>query len=101
KTLERLDRSRVERHILDVSAYLKDCITERWGIAALYSPKDDERLRSGITAFNPFRDPRAGLNEEKFATFVGLLEQAYGIVVRYTRFNVAGSPAAQHAIRIC
>ena len=53
-----------------LSAYLKERIAEIWGVASLYSPKDDPKLVSALTSFNPFRNPTDILNSTKSGQFV-------------------------------
>ncbi len=97
---ESIGRDRIEQHILGLSAYLKERIAEQWGEAALYSPHDDARLVTGLSSFNPFRNPDDAFKEKRFQTFLARLESEHHIVVKYTEFEIAGTPAPHYAIRI-
>jgi selenocysteine lyase/cysteine desulfurase len=96
---DRIGRGRIERHLLDLSAHLKELIVDRWGESSVYSPRTDARLCSAITTFTPFR-PSDRHDASRCATFVSRLRDEYGVVIRDVTFAVAGSPAPHCALRI-
>jgi selenocysteine lyase/cysteine desulfurase len=101
ETWDRIGRSRIEKHILSLSAYLKEYVAQIWGQESLYSPKDDSRLHSAITVFNPFSQlANAGGDESRIKTFVARLESEYSIVVRYTRLPSPTDEVPYFGIRI-
>lgn len=100
ETWDKIGRKSIEEHILGLSAYLKERIAEHWGEAALYSPHNDPRLATGLSSFNPFREPDDAFNTHRFEEFVARLESEHRIVVKHTQFRVAGEPAVRHAVRI-
>jgi isopenicillin-N epimerase len=100
ETWDRIGRDVIERHVLGLSAHVKERIAAHWGDTALFSPYDDTRLCSALTAFNPFRRTDDVHDEMLFKTFVALLRRNYNLVAKYTRFFVPGDRTPQHAIRI-
>ncbi len=97
---DRIGRDRIQEHVLELSAYAKDLIAERWGVDSLYSPKDDPRLVCGLTSFAPFRDPRDVHDAQRTATLVARLKDEHGIVIRTSDFPVPGSARPHQAVRI-
>lgn len=104
---DRIGRDVIQSHDLTLSAYLKTKIVERWGVANLYSPKDDPELVSALTSFSPFHAANAAISTGQSAaetaqstTFVTRLREEYGIVIRNTAVPVIGSPAPHHPLRI-
>ncbi len=97
---DRLGRKDIEHHSLGLAARLKDKIAERWGIGALYSPKDDPRLVSAITAFNPFVHPADAHSLDKANAFVTRMHDEHKITIRTTIVPIAGAPAPSNAIRV-
>jgi selenocysteine lyase/cysteine desulfurase len=97
---DKVGRAGIEKYLLELGLYLKERIAEQWGIDSLYSPKDDARLLTAITAFNPFRRGEDALDSRKFETFVTLMRKEHHIVVRQTEFPVAGARGLHQAIRI-
>lgn len=100
QTWDRLGRKRIEEHLLELSAYLKQRISEFWGDAALYSPSDDPRLATALTTFNPFRKQDDAFDGDRFEEFVNRLQSEFQIVVKHTQFFVADEAAERHAVRI-
>lgn len=97
-----IGRKKIETYDLALSAYLKERIVERWGVGALYSPKDDPKLVSAMTSFNPFRTPADIMDGRKAEQFVGRMQSDFapGFVLRKVDFAVVGAPANHHGIRI-
>ncbi|WP_433272588.1 aminotransferase class V-fold PLP-dependent enzyme [Actinosynnema sp. CS-041913] len=97
---DRLGRAVIERYVLGLSARLKEKIAERWGTDALYSPKDDPRLASAITSFNPFARPSDVLDLNKANAFVTRMRDEHHITIRTTVVPIAGTTAPSNAIRV-
>lgn len=97
-----IGRKKIETYDLTLSAYLKEKIVERWGVDSLYSPKDDPKLVSALTCFNPFRNRDDAMNQQKATTFVNrmLSDFSPGFVIRSVNFEVIGAPAQHYGIRI-
>ena len=97
-----IGRKKIETYDLALSAYLKERITERWGVNSLYSPKDDPKLVSALTSFNPFRNPADIMNSQKATTFVNrmLSDFSPGFSIRNAGFPVIGYPNNHYGIRI-
>jgi len=95
-----LGRKNVETYVLTLSSYLKERIVERWGVESLYSPKDDPRLITGLTGFNPFRNPDDVMNQQKSTEFVARMLSEYGFVIRNVNFEVQGAPAEHWGVRV-
>lgn len=97
-----IGRKKVETYDLTLSAYLKEKIVERWGVGALYSPKDDPKLVSGLTCFNPFRNADDVTNQQKSTQFVSrmLSDNSPGFVIRNVNFEVPGVTAQHWGVRI-
>ncbi|WP_433872588.1 hypothetical protein [Saccharopolyspora sp. CA-218241] len=73
---------------------------DHWGEESLYSPWHDERLHSGIVAFQPFDDERLAADPATYVRFEERMEAEYGINIRFTFFPVAGSSREHYAVRI-
>jgi len=97
---DELGRKNVETYVLTLSSYLKERIVERWGVRALYSPKDDARLTTGLTGFNPFRNPDDIMSREKSTQFVARMLDEYGFVIRNVNFEVQGAQAEHWGVRV-
>jgi selenocysteine lyase/cysteine desulfurase len=100
-------RQAIQDHDLALSAYLKNRIAQVWGVANLYSPKDDPELVSALTSFSPFHASDVVLSgvdataeSAQSTTFVNRLRDEYGIVIRNTSVAVVGSPSTHHPLRI-
>ena len=97
---DEIGRKRIETYILGLSAQLKAAIADRWGVKSLYSPKDDPRLVSALTSFNPFQDPADVYNKPKSDAFVVRLKDEHSIVVRNIDPPIAGQTARPYPLRI-
>lgn len=84
-----IGRKALQDYILGLANSLKATIASRWGVAALYAPKDDPELVSALTSFNPFFYNLSLIkNASLSSTFVSRLNAEYGIVVRNTTVPV-------------
>jgi isopenicillin-N epimerase len=107
---DEIGREKIQTYVLSLAGYLKEGIARRWGVAALYSPKDDPELVSALTSFNPFYYNPALITQGAVggvpapsATFVTRLLDEYGIVVRNTTTPVlqpSGTTQNHFPIRI-
>jgi isopenicillin-N epimerase len=99
---DKIGRQKIETYDLALSAYLKERIAEKWGVDRLYSPKDDPKLVSAISSFNPFINPNDVLDSVKSGQFVArmLTDYSPGFVIRNVNFPVIGAPSDHYAIRI-
>ncbi|WP_399896543.1 aminotransferase class V-fold PLP-dependent enzyme [Streptomyces sp. BBFR51] len=97
---DRIGRTRIQDYVLGLSAHLKDLVVERWGIEALYSPKDDPRLACALTSFTPFRDPADVHDAKKASALVTRLKEEHGIEIRSISFPVTGSAKEHQALRV-
>lgn len=99
---DEIGRKKIETYDLTLSAYLKERITERWGVTRLYSPKDDPRLVSALTSFNPFHNPADVLDSAKSTAFVTRMLNDYpkGFVIRNVNVPVIGSERDHYVVRI-
>lgn len=97
-----IGRKKIETYDLTLSSYLKEKIAERWGVDALYSPKDDPKLLSALTSFNPFPNKADVMNAQKSTAFVARMLSDYpqGFVIRNADFPVIGAPANHYGIRV-
>jgi isopenicillin-N epimerase len=73
-----------------------------WGTDRLYSPKDDPKLVSALTSFNPFVTQGDVLNSAKSNEFVARMLSDYnpGFVIRNVNVPVVGAPSDHYAVRI-
>ena len=71
-------------------------------MGSLYSPKDDPKLVSALTSFNPFRNPTDVLNSTKSGQFVARMLSDYnpGFVIRNVNVPVIGAPSDHYVMRI-
>jgi isopenicillin-N epimerase len=99
---EQIGRKKIETYDLALSAYLKERITELWGVERLYSPKDDPKLVSAVTSFNPFAKSDDVLDSVKSGQFVARMLSDYspGFVIRNVNVAVIGSAKEHYVIRI-
>lgn len=99
---EEIGRQKIETYVLALSAYLKERIAERWGVDRLYSPKDDPKLVSALTSFNPFVNANDVLSGTKSSAFVTRMLNDYpkGFVIRNVNVQVIGSPTDHFPVRI-
>ncbi|MGJ9419367.1 aminotransferase class V-fold PLP-dependent enzyme [Massilia sp. CMS3.1] len=99
---DQIGRKKVETYDLTLSAYLKELITQLWGADRLYSPKDDPKLVSAITSFNPFVNAADVLNSVKSGQFVTRMLSDYnpGFVIRNVNVPVIGAPSDHYVVRI-
>ncbi|AGA90785.1 selenocysteine lyase [Thioflavicoccus mobilis 8321] len=81
---DEIGRQRIEDYVLDLSAYTKECIRDRFGSQARFYCPDVRELSSGLTTFNPFDDPTDSAQALEFRE---RLREKYGYVIRYTNFN--------------
>ncbi len=97
-----IGRKKIETYDLTLSAYLKEKIVERWGVDSLYSPKDDPKLVSALTSFNPFPNKGDILNGTKSSAFVARMQSDYpqGFIVRNADFPVIGSASNHYGVRV-
>lgn len=97
-----IGRKKIETYSLALGSYLKEQIAERWGIDSLYSPKDDPKLLSGLTSFNPFANKGDIQNPAKVDEFVRRMLNEYtpGFVIRSINVPVIGAVNEHHPLRI-
>jgi selenocysteine lyase/cysteine desulfurase len=95
------DRSRQDRglHAGHVRAS-QEQDREKWGVDALYSPKDDPRLACALTAFNPFRNPEHVKDKARSDQFVKRMLDENGFVIRNVNFPVPGSQGDHFGVRV-
>ena len=101
-TWDEIGRKKIETYDLTLSAYLKEKIADRWGVDALYSPKDDAKLCCALTSFNPFKNTADVMDAAKSNAFVARMLSDYpqGFVIRNSGFEVIGAPAQHYGVRI-
>jgi selenocysteine lyase/cysteine desulfurase len=99
---DQVGRKKIETYDLTLSAYLKERIAETWGVDRLYSPKDDPKLVSAVTSFNPFNNAGDILNSARSNEFVARMLSDYspGFVIRNVNVPVVGAPGDHYPIRI-
>jgi isopenicillin-N epimerase len=99
---DQIGRKKIETYDLAMSSYLKERIAEKWGVDRLYSPKDDAKLLSAMTSFNPFVNPADITQSAKTASFVARLLSDYapGFVIRSVDVPVIASPQPHAVVRI-
>lgn len=99
---DRIGRKKIETYDLAMSAYLKEKIAERWGVDSLYSPKDDPKLTSALTSFNPFQVKTDIMDSKKSSAFVArmLSDFPQKFVVRNANFSVIGAPSDHYGVRV-
>lgn len=96
---DEIGRQRIQDHIMDLAAYCKDQVADRWGVGALYSPRSDARLTCALTSFNPFQNPNDVKNAEKSSAFVARLLEEYRVEIRNAKVAV-GTEAAHSPVRV-
>lgn len=99
---DQIGRKKIETYDLTLSAYLKEKIAALWGVDRLYSPKDDPKLVSAVSSFNPFVNPNDVLDSAKSGQFVARMLSDYspGFVIRNVNVPVIGAPSDHYVIRI-
>jgi selenocysteine lyase/cysteine desulfurase len=97
---DEIGRARIERRVMDLGDHARERVLERFGERAVHSPVRDRRLRSPLVAFNPFPEPADGLNVKKIAALTDRLAAEYRIWIRWTEFDVPGSPHQHYAARL-
>jgi len=97
-----IGRKKIETYDLTLASYLKEKIADRWGVESLYSPKDDPKLLSALTSFNPFPNKTDVMNAQKATAFVARMQSDYpqGFIVRSADFPVIGAASNHYAIRV-
>jgi len=99
-----IGRKKIETYDLTLSSYLKERITERWGVDSLYSPKDDPKLLSALTSFNPFYKKNKGdiMDSAKSNAFVARMLSDYPqhFIIRNANFAVIGAPQEHYGVRV-
>lgn len=97
---DRIGRDKIAAYTVGMAQHLKEKIAAKWGVEALYSPKDDPRLACALTAFNPFRNPEHIKDKDKSDAFVKRMLDEYGFVIRNSNFPVAGQQAEHYGVRV-
>lgn len=99
---DNIGRKKIETYDLALSSYLKEKIVERWGVESLYSPKDDPKLLSAVSSFNPFQKKEDVLNSQKSGQFVSRMLSDFtpGFSIRNVGFAVPGATANHYGVRI-
>ncbi|MEX3634571.1 aminotransferase class V-fold PLP-dependent enzyme [Paraburkholderia sp. BR14320] len=99
---DRIGRAKIETYIVSLASYLKDKVAERWGVDRLYSPKDDPKLLSALTSFNPFVNAADITHRTKSEQFVArmLSDYAPGFVIRSVDVPVINSTSEHWPMRI-
>jgi selenocysteine lyase/cysteine desulfurase len=100
ETWDRIGREKIQAYTIGMSQHLKEKIAEKWGVDALYSPKDDPRLVCALTAFNPFRNPEHVKEKARSDAFVKRMLDEYGFVIRNVNFPVPGSQQDHYGVRV-
>ncbi|MEU2613200.1 aminotransferase class V-fold PLP-dependent enzyme [Micromonospora sp. NPDC007271] len=97
---ERIGWENVQWYVFGLSAYLKQRIAEIWGRGALLTPADDDRLHSGIVAFEPFHGRHESAGPGRYLAFRDRLAADHGVTVQVTAVPVQGVPNPRFAIRL-
>jgi selenocysteine lyase/cysteine desulfurase len=98
---DQIGRERIERRVMELGDYARERVLECFGEQAMCSPGADVRLRSPLIAFKPFRDPSAAFSVKKISVLTERLAREHRTWVRWTDFDVPGSPHQHYAVRIC
>ncbi|NYD52537.1 selenocysteine lyase/cysteine desulfurase [Actinomadura luteofluorescens] len=98
---DEIGRDRIERRAMELGDHARQRLVEAFGKESIFSPGEDPLLKSPLIAFNPFRDPEAAWNIKKFTAFTDRLEREHRIWIRWTEFDVPGSPHQHYAARVC
>jgi selenocysteine lyase/cysteine desulfurase len=97
---DEIGRDRIERRVLELGEYARERILERFGERAMFSPGADPTLRSPLIAFNPFRRPEDAWDVKKVMALTDRLAAEHRISIRWTEFDVPGSPHQHYAARV-
>ena len=101
---DEIGRKKIETYDMALSAYLKEKIAERWSVDALYSPKDDPKLLSALTSFNPFfkKNKDDIMDAAKSSAFVARMLSDYPqhFIIRNANFAVIGAPKDHYGVRV-
>ncbi|MGW3967456.1 aminotransferase class V-fold PLP-dependent enzyme [Amycolatopsis sp. NPDC005003] len=97
---DRIGRENIQRYVFGLCRHAKERVAEHWGRESLFSPLDDERLHSGMVAFQPFRDPADAADLAKFVRLEERMEEEYGVNLRFTFFPERDHPAERFAVRL-
>jgi selenocysteine lyase/cysteine desulfurase len=93
-------RHHIQAYVHGLSSYLKERIVDHWGAESLFSPLYDQRLHSGMVAFQPFRDPAKATDPGTFMEFEERMERDHGVNLRFTFFPVRDSATERFAVRL-
>lgn len=96
---DEIGRGRIERRAMELADHGRALVAEHFGEKSMYSPGADPTLRSPLVAFHPFREARDAWNVKKVHEFVTRMEQEHRIWIRWTEFDVPGSPHQHYAAR--
>jgi len=99
-TWDTIGRQEIEDYSIGLATRLKHAIVERWGMSSLYSPVEDPRLLSAMTAFNPFATPVDVMDKVKADAFVARMLDEHRITIRNTIVPVIGEPSPNYAMRV-
>lgn len=97
---DEIGRDRIERRIRELGEYARERLLERFGEQAMFSPGADPSLRSPLIAFNPFRRPEDARDVKKVMALTDRLAAEHKISIRWTEFDVPGSPHQHYAARV-
>lgn len=99
---DRIGRKKIETYVISLGSYLKQKIAERWGVDRLYTPKDDPKLLSALTSFNPFVNAGDITQRARSEQFVARMLRDYspGFVIRTVNVPVANAPSEHWVLRI-
>lgn len=99
---DKIGRKKIETYDITLASYLKEKIAERWGVDSLYSPKDDPKLLSALTSFNPFQVKTDVMDAAKSTAFVTRMLNEYPqhFIVRNANFSVIGAASDHYGIRV-
>ena len=95
-----IGRKKIETYVLTMSKYLKEKIVERWGVDRLYAPKDDPKLLSALTSFNPFVNAGDITNGTKSTEFVNRMLSEHNFIIRNVNVAVIGAATDHWPLRI-
>ncbi|HEV3001237.1 MAG TPA: aminotransferase class V-fold PLP-dependent enzyme [Solirubrobacteraceae bacterium] len=97
---DEIGRDRIERRVFELGEHARERILERFGEEAMFSPGADARLRSPLVAFNPFRRREDAWNVKKAHELTMRLADEHKVWIRWTEFDVPGSPHQHYAARV-
>lgn len=95
-----IGRKKIETYVLTMSKYLKEKIVERWGVDRLYAPKDDPKLMSALSSFNPFVNAGDITNGPKSTEFVTRMLNEHNFIIRNVNVAVIGAATDHWPLRI-